>query len=493
MDRLRPFERTTAIWPVVYLALVGGGLFLFFREWHYDDPFITYRYAANLGEGLGFVYNPGERVLSTTSPLLALLLAGLHLLGADIPTSANLLGALSLAAGGLLLREISRRLDLPAAGWVCALLYPTSALLVSTLGSETPVYLALCLGAVLFYLRGRFSGAAVLLGLAVLTRADALVLGGLLGADWLIRSFLEYRSISGTLRAVPLPAVFASGVILLPWAVFGWIYFGSTLPATLAAKQAQGLLNPADLFLPGLWDLAVRLGEYPHYWILLLLALAGLAIAFRSRPRWLPLLLWPVFFAAGYALLGVPRSPWYFASLVPGAMAAAGLALGTLIESPERLRPRIGVIGRLRAGGVILLALLSWAQLTDLDRLHAAFDDRYAIYREVGLWLAANTPPVASIGTLEVGIIGYFARPRPMIDFAGLLQPEIASQFRPGYRFPQAAAWAAERYQPEVLVLTSGGYRALHETYISGRCEPAAEFTGADFGYDRDIVVYVCG
>ena len=33
-----------------------------------DDAYITFRYARNLAEGLGFVYNPGQSVLGTTTP-----------------------------------------------------------------------------------------------------------------------------------------------------------------------------------------------------------------------------------------------------------------------------------------------------------------------------------------------------------------------------------------------------------------------------------------
>src|SRR5687767_9880728 len=50
----------------------------------YDDAFITYRYARNLAEGLGMVYNPGapwEPVLGTTTPGYTVLLAGLYALG----------------------------------------------------------------------------------------------------------------------------------------------------------------------------------------------------------------------------------------------------------------------------------------------------------------------------------------------------------------------------------------------------------------------------
>jgi len=39
-----------------------------------DDAFITYRYVRNILAGIGFVYNPGEQVLGTTTPLYTLLL-----------------------------------------------------------------------------------------------------------------------------------------------------------------------------------------------------------------------------------------------------------------------------------------------------------------------------------------------------------------------------------------------------------------------------------
>ncbi|HLF80433.1 MAG TPA: hypothetical protein VI410_01595, partial [Anaerolineales bacterium] len=41
----------------------------------FDDAYITYRYARNLAHGDGFVYNHGERVLGTTTPLYTILLA----------------------------------------------------------------------------------------------------------------------------------------------------------------------------------------------------------------------------------------------------------------------------------------------------------------------------------------------------------------------------------------------------------------------------------
>src|SRR5829696_1795487 len=85
----------------VWSSLIAGGLFWFFRTYGYDDPYITYRYASNLAQGAGFVYNAGERILSTTTPLYTLILALAGLTGASIPIASNLIACLSLALGGL--------------------------------------------------------------------------------------------------------------------------------------------------------------------------------------------------------------------------------------------------------------------------------------------------------------------------------------------------------------------------------------------------------
>jgi arabinofuranosyltransferase len=64
-----------------------------------DDAFITFRYARNLLEGYGLVYNPGEQVLGTTTPLYAGLMAGLGALsgGASAPFPVLALGVNALA------------------------------------------------------------------------------------------------------------------------------------------------------------------------------------------------------------------------------------------------------------------------------------------------------------------------------------------------------------------------------------------------------------
>lgn len=64
---------------IVILLLLAFSARLIPGERTVDDAYITFRYARNLVEDAGFVYNPGEHVLGTTTPLYTLLLAGLSL------------------------------------------------------------------------------------------------------------------------------------------------------------------------------------------------------------------------------------------------------------------------------------------------------------------------------------------------------------------------------------------------------------------------------
>jgi hypothetical protein len=114
-----------------------------------------------------------------------------------------------------------------------------------------------------------------------------------------------------------------------------------------------------------------------------------------------------------------------------------------------------------------------------------------AIYRAIGEWLQANTPPSASVAALEVGAIGYYAR-RPMIDFAGLIQPAVAAQLTPSATYSDVARWAIGSYQPDYLVLEPAHFPELIEEVVTPGCTVAQSFAGELYGYPGTFTVFAC-
>ena len=459
--------------PLIWAGLVALGLFGLFYAYGYDDPYITYRYAANLGRGAGFVYNNAERVLSTTTPLYTLLLAGAGAVGLDIPLVSNAIGCLSLALGGLAIWRLGEVWDAPLAGLVGLLLYPTFPLLVSTLGAETGLYLALILFGFLACAREQFGRAAVFLALAALTRADGVLAAGAVGVYTLTVA-----------RARPWHAALIYCVLLAPWFLFAWLYVGTPLPATLAAKQQQGQMAISRGFLAGLVIQAQSYWRLPLYRIHLALAAIGLIYSLARQRRWLLVLGWNLLYVAGYALLGVSDYFWYYAPLVAGFVVLIGLGVVAVWHGLA------GAAGRRWAAGLATVVLLGLCIPQARSLAFFGVDSRLAIYREVGEWLRTHTPADASVGTLEVGIIGYYAQ-RRIVDFAGLIQPEIAARLAPTTTYEDTAMWSVERFHPTYLVLQEQMFPRLEaDARFQTECRKAETFTRP--GYPFRLSVYQC-
>lgn len=446
---------------ILLTAMVG----LCLRDVAYDDPYITYRYAQNFMAGKGFVYNEGEQVLSTTAPLYAFLLAIVGVLWPDLPHLSNLIGALSLLGAGSFVYLTGRRFGQRWAGLVAGLLFILCPLAWTTAGFETRFYLMLACGALYFYHVQNLPLATIFLALALLTRGDGLIPALVLFGHYVIKE-----------RKIPWQALALYAAIVVPFFVYLTIAFGSPLPATLRAKALQMKMGitgfyPGSTFFEGALILAGGLVE--QSWLYLLFAptvLWGLW-AIWQKERWVgPFLLWAALHLVGYQLLGVAPYHWYYASLVPAIATACGLGL---VESGRWLAarfPRFGIVA-----GVALAFCLLGAEAVSLSEIHRAMagekaltpqDKMYktlpevktAVYRRVGEWLAAHTDPQATVGLMEVGIIGYYSE-RRVVDFLGLIQPEVARAL--SYR---NLYWAIPHYRPDYIVLV--GVNPLYSYHL---------------------------
>src|SRR4030042_4093279 len=99
--------------PELLIALLAVAARLIPGPRTIDDAYITFRYAQNLLQGDGLVYNPGQMVLGTTTPVYALLMAGLAALagGAHAPFPHLALAVNALADGLTCWLIVGQRVD----------------------------------------------------------------------------------------------------------------------------------------------------------------------------------------------------------------------------------------------------------------------------------------------------------------------------------------------------------------------------------------------
>ncbi len=475
MNFVRVLNNVSRWAKILYIGLITVILFKFFSHWAYDDPFITFRYADNLRSGLGFVYNPGERVLSTTTPLYALLLSVLGYLWPNLPHLSNLISAFSLALGGLFLYFIGQAWEEPLVGLVAALLFPFFPLMISTFGAETCFYVMLILGAFAFYAREQYHWAMALTALATLTRADGVLVEAILALDYFIRY-----------RRIPWRPLLLYVLLITPWYIFSWGYFGSPFPVTLVAKQHQGQMAISDSFAYGFLRLLKGYSKHPIYWLQGGLVFVGTGYALLRARRWLPLLSWGVLYFFSYVILGVSSYFWYYAPLVPVFIIAVGLGITAVWQG--LLSVLTGKQRYVGAGAlIILLAAVLWGQGKGVNYIYHHPDKRVDIYRQVGTWIDENTLPEASVGTLEVGIIGYYAH-RRMIGFAGLIQPDVAQQMRQETTYQDTTLWAVQHYRPDYLVMRPDEASAYD--LVLEHCSTQQVFTSEK--YQGELTVYEC-
>jgi hypothetical protein len=461
--------------PLVWTLAIAGLLLWYYHAWGFDDPYITFRYAENIAQGNGFVYNSGDTTLSTTTPLMTLLLALVGLVGIDIPLAGAIIGCISLALGGLVLWAIADRWQARLVGATALLLYPISPLLVQTIAAETTLYLLLILVGFLALVHDKYAVAGVFLALATITRADGILAAACAGGYLLW--FRQWRAI------LALSVGFLAG--MLPWLVYALATFGSPFPVTLYAKQQQGLMQGRHQFFDAFIIMGVdMLSRFSARWlgVLAIVGIAGLV----KNPRWLLLIGWNVLYFAGYSILGVASYFWYYAPLVIGLVVLVGMGVEMLYEAVACRFSR-------RWATVLVAVLLLVTVIPRLDRIHTiqrSPDPRLPIYIDVGTWLRTHTPPDASVGTLEIGIIGYHAQ-RDIIDFAGLLQPDIAAQLSTTRDFNDSSLWAFHHYHPDYLVLRDGKFTAIEqdETFQT-ICQSQATFETSRYKYV--LVIYAC-
>jgi hypothetical protein len=445
-----------------------------------DDAYITYRYAANLATGQGLVYNPGDRVLGTSTPAYAVLLAAVaRLTGPQALPVISL--AINAAVDGLLVmalfllvgRMAGGGVAGGAAGFAAALLYAVDAKSVdfSTGGMESPLFAACLIAVAWLSGRERFREAAWVAAASLAVRPDGgLLLLATLGVAWLWG------------RRFPWRPLLEATVLLAGLAGIAWLYYGDPLPSSLRAKAAGVYLLPDDHALRYLarhlagmaWPripagrmLTGLPGAAREYATLLASSLLPLGLMFAGwragRRRVGPAadllaayagLFFISFAAANPFMMGwyyVPLETAYITLLALGAAATGSLLArhGAILSVAPAQRRAIGI--------GLILALLLVPQLRryqwwptpgrGIASLSSEWEKlREADYLQVGRDLARHTGGQARIAGPEIGALG-FAYPGPILDTVGLVSPSA----RPYYPLDRSLVAGNSAVPPDLI------------------------------------------
>lgn len=431
--------RDSKLWLLLLLFLAAFLLRLYvFVNVGYsaDDALITFRYARNLAAGNGFVYNTGQQVLGTTTPLFTLLIAAFFKCGISPFMGAFLLNALADLLTAFVLWRMFASLK-PPLGWIPAALFLFSpeTLQWSLSGMETEFSIGCLFAAFWFAARDSWKGAFFAGALATLIRIDGAAVLVALTAGHVLRR--------GRLPAVPLAVAVLT---VLPWSLFAFHYFGSPVPNSAAAKWALSGRHWLPAAATILFDGFLHLRSAGI--VLLIPAIAGTRELVRGKREWLPLVIWTWGYALSYALAAGPMHPWYYAPFYAGYLPLVWAGC-------VALTPRVPLRSAAPVLGGIAICIVLYLSYVRFDAMRRDQEGVNTLNGGVGRWLASNTPAGSVVALKDIGFSGYYSQ-RTVLDLAGLVSPECVP-----YRVHGDFLGPIRAFQPRYFAFSEGQLRNL--------------------------------
>jgi arabinofuranosyltransferase len=441
--------RHTLTIALLVATVLGTRLLGLYVRHLYDDAFITFRYAENLAAGNGFVYNLGERVLGTTSPLWGLVLTPFAWAPVPLTTIVPLVNALLDCAVVLLvlLHYRQRKWMLPGVLFAVMFAGDPNMVRIPVGGMETSLLLVLCVAALMLFEGGHRVVAAVLAALCYFLRPESLLLLALLLV--LVARKRKWRELT-------VAASLSLLTVGLPVALI-WAHYGIPIAQSVVAKSGEvnGNLLPV---------LKGAFAENPIHLLVLPFAVWGATRAIRLRGLPRLALLWGVVYVGAYVLVRPAIWGWYFVPVhfVKFSMAAFGLA---------DIFGRIGSLHRVSAGrwGLVgsLLALLSG---TAIAIVAGPAPVRRNVYEPLQAWFRQHPTRGGRIMASDIGAVGYYSDTY-ICDLAGLVMPQSHGHWD--------FATSIDRWQPEYLFLiaTSTQVGRFLASRSASRYRPVARFS----------------
>lgn len=439
------FSEKLIAWTVISVLIIVFCLVQRSSSWLFEDAMITMRYARNIAQGEGYVYNPGGHDFATSSVTWTLICAGSFAVAGDDECSLYLIKSLEsvlCACCMILTGLLGQRLRLSGFATiflVAAMFFSNGVFLFMSAGMELPLFLLLILLSISSYLYRSYGLTGVTLGLLFLTRPEGILTAAVLGVVRIIEAFGAKEGFS-RLAAAGGKSAGAFILVVAPWLLFASYYFGRIVPDSGEVK----LLTATNwgYYISGLTDKLVdsRVWAIPFFigicWTLL-----------KEDREWLIILFHFVLYNLFFVLMLFPKCPWYYIPNDFAFFALAALGLDIIFRSVKLNRPYWATA----LGSFVLFLLIvvpdqSGLQLrvTRLTKeLESLTLKNELVEKRVANWLNENSPVNTVIGMPNIGVVGFYLK-RPVVDLVGLVHPDIA-------RNPSQEYWI-RKYKPDYVV-----------------------------------------
>jgi len=419
---------------IIYTSII---LVLFFFGYYYfrlDDTFIFYKYAKNIAEGNGYVFNLGEKVNATTSPLYTLLLAFLYWLlnpfiNVDFVIIGNLISIISII---IILLSIKKLLNDDLKFSLFSLIFLALPLLKFGFGMETFLNLALIVYSTYLYTNDKLILASIFMGLSVLARLDS--------ALFAVIIFFHYVIINR--RFPPILTILAFILVIIPWFIFSKIYFDSYFPTTIGAKLSQAQLGIfGDGFVFFTYSGRIVPGGYLSIIILIVITLVSIIYLIRKKISINNsmgisiLMIWSMALLITYGfIIKAPPYSWYY---TPYAIPISILLTFGFSSALKRIKIKI------------LFITISFiiACVLPIKGIFQGYNPKYLNFIRTAEWLNKNAVKGSLLAVDDIGILGFYYNKGKLVDAHGLINPEVAEHYK-----RQDYNWFLAHYKPEFVV-----------------------------------------
>lgn len=429
-----------------------------------DDSYISFRYIANLVEGNGPTFNPGERTEGFSNPLWVIIISSINLLiKVDIPDAARIIGIIFSILSVLTIAWISDILnknnkDFSKLSFFvisCMILLATPGFHVyMTAGLEGPLLGFLLLfgvGASLKKVEKWNLIAAFSFGLAAITRPEA----PLYGLLWYLFTIKNYTS-----HKIHVSHEFKRALLfiipILSYQIFRLLYYNSFLPNTAHAKPSGifGETFGIEYLEPWLFSIGGPvililmivhwIFDYSRYKTIVLATIGpitgNLIFIIYAQGDWMP-----------FGRFIIPVLPLIIINLSFWLIYFIDSIMKNKVLFEKQIVTTLIVLGILTASFLIWISpITDYVNNREYSMLMRGTDQI-----KVGTWLHENFQQGTTVGTYRLGGISYAAPDIIFFDLYGLTDREAAEYVKIQKGFTPLIHNPVIERKPDVLALVS--------------------------------------